>query len=191
MILSDKDILTAIQNGRVRVDPIPDVSMFSTCSLDLRLGDQFWKYKPDRPGVDITIDFDAIRKAPHRYDVLADFLEEIRPDKIGSIVLEPKTFLLCPTLEYVNLPIDGQLMARIEGRSSLARLAISVHMTAPIIHNGFSGRIYLEIFNHGPLNVRLWPRTTCVCQLLFEELSSKPSGKLDTIFIDQNRPTGK
>ena len=55
------------------------------------------------------------------------------------------------TAEYVELPIDSRIAARVEGKSSLARLGLGVHITAPTIHAGFPGQIRLEIVNHGHL----------------------------------------
>lgn len=91
----------------------------------------------------------------------------------------------------MKLPISGKLAARVEGRSSLARLGVSVHMTAPTIHCGFSGHIFLEVSNSGPFNLKIRPRKTPICQLIFEQVSSEPSGELDTYFVEQNVPTGK
>src|SRR5262249_40241594 len=60
-----------------------------------------------------------------------------------------------------------RLAARVEGKSSLARLGLVIHMTAPTIHADFEGRIRLEMMNHGAVPIRLWPGMR-ICQLIFE-----------------------
>lgn len=91
-----------------------------------------------------------------------------------GFVVEPGTFLLAWTAEEVELPSRSRLAARIEGKSSLARLGIGVHITAPTIHAGFVGSIQLEICNHGSLRVRVSPGLP-VCQLIFEQTLGTPS----------------
>lgn len=77
------------------------------------------------------------------------------------------------------------LAARIEGRSSFARLGLAVHMTAPTIHSTFRGHITLEIRNFGPFPLAVKPGQTRICQLIFEGLKSMPDGELDSTFQDQ------
>ncbi len=71
-------------------------------------------------------------------------------DPHGGYALQPNTFILGQTLERVHLPIrEGRpcYAARIEGRSSFARVGLIVHFTAPTIHAGFEGTIALEMIN--------------------------------------------
>ena len=75
--------------------------------------------------------------------------------------------------EIIELPISSKIAARVEGKSSLARLGIGIHVTAPIIHAGFKGPIQLEICNHGPFKVRLLPGMR-ICQLIFEQTMGTP-----------------
>ncbi|HEY0439702.1 MAG TPA: dCTP deaminase, partial [Xanthobacteraceae bacterium] len=75
--------------------------------------------------------------------------------------------VLAWTRERVELPVHSRLAARVEGKSSLARVGLGVHITAPTIHSGFAYRIRLEIVNHGRVPIRL--RTGMkICQLIFE-----------------------
>jgi dCTP deaminase len=76
------------------------------------------------------------------------------------------------TREYVNLK-EARLGARVEGKSSLARIGLSIHVTAPTIHAGFEGRIRLEIMNHGILPIRLKPEMR-ICQLILEQTVGTP-----------------
>ena len=77
------------------------------------------------------------------------------------------------THETVELPNASRIAARVEGKSSLARLAIGIYITAPTIHAGFKGPIQLEIWNHGPLRVKLMSGMR-VCQLIFEQTLGTP-----------------
>ena len=72
-----------------------------------------------------------------------------------------------------NRPVDNRLAARVEGKSSLARLGLGVHVTAPTIHAGFVGTIQLEIINHGPMHIKLRAGMP-ICQLIFETTKGMP-----------------
>jgi dCTP deaminase len=84
----------------------------------------------------------------------------------------------------VHLPIDTKIAARVEGKSSLSRLGIAVHLTAPTIHAGFKGQIQLEIVNHGayPILLRSGMR---ICQLIFEMTSGTPDAAYSSQFQGQ------
>jgi dCTP deaminase len=88
------------------------------------------------------------------------------------------------TAEYINIPTDARLAARVEGKSSLARIGIGVHLTAPTIHAGFKGQIRLEIVNHGPVPIILKPGMR-ICQLVFELTLGTPEGGYKGQFLDQ------
>jgi dCTP deaminase len=97
--------------------------------------------------------------------------------------IQPGSLMLGWTIEKVQLPRESRLAARVEGKSSLARIGIGVHITAPTIHAGFGFRagepsfegnsIQLEIWNFGPFNVRL-TKAMPICQLIFEEVHGTP-----------------
>jgi deoxycytidine triphosphate deaminase len=93
--------------------------------------------------------------------------------KRRGYVLEPQAFILGWTREDIQLPVNSRLAARVEGKSSLARIGLGVHITAPTIHAGFKGPIQLEICNHGSLRVRLRPKMR-VCQLILEQTLGNP-----------------
>ena len=88
-----------------------------------------------------------------------------------SYRLEPRRLVLGKTLEYVTLP--SHLAARIEGRSSLARFGLSVHITAPTVMAGFKGRLVLEMYNSGPFRIEL-SRGMKIAQLILEQVSLPP-----------------
>lgn len=83
--------------------------------------------------------------------------------------LKPFDFIIGQTLETIKLPND--LAARVEGKSSLARFGLVVHMTAPTVHPGFDNHLTLEICNLGPVSVELAPGMK-IAQLIIEQLSS-------------------
>lgn len=103
------------------------------------------------------------------------------PDK--GLVVRPGEFYLGWTVERLQLPQRSRIAARVEGKSSLARLGIGVHVTAPTIHAGFGEKpdeptcigssIQLEIWNFGPVNVVLQPGMK-ICQLIFEWVDGTP-----------------
>ena len=95
------------------------------------------------------------------------------------------------TRESVHLKPGSKLAARVEGRSSLARLGLVVHLTAPTIHANFNAPITLEMINHGPFYLRLVPGKTRVCQLIFERLETEPAEDIKTEFQHQTSPAGK
>ena len=88
--------------------------------------------------------------------------------------MEPGAFILGWTAEEIELPLRSRIAARVEGKSSLARLGIGIHITAPTIHAGFPGTIQLEICNHGCLRVRLMTGMA-ICQLIFEQTFGTPA----------------
>ena len=89
----------------------------------------------------------------------------------GPYRLEPRHLVLGKTLEHVTLP--SHLAARIEGKSSLARFGLSVHITAPTVMAGFQGRLVLEIYNSGPFRIQL-SHGMKIAQLILEQVSLPP-----------------
>lgn len=100
--------------------------------------------------------------------------------------MEPGSFVLGWTEENIELPVHARLAARVEGKSSLARLGIGIHITAPTIHAGFKGPIQLEICNHGPIRVKLMGNMP-VCQLIFEQTLGTPDKGYSGQFFAQSK----
>ncbi len=98
----------------------------------------------------------------------------------------PGQFVLAYTKERVKLP--NYLSGRIEGRSSFARLGISIHQTAPTVHATFEGQLRLEILNNGPYECRLSPDLR-ICQLVLERLGSPAITRLNSLFQQQGQNT--
>lgn len=150
------------------VDPIDDPALqIQPASIDLRLGRDFVLYRqPLVPFLDAR-DAESIER----------HVEHIRiPDGEGFI-LQPGAFALGTTYERVRVPPD--LVARVEGRSSIGRLAVVVHATAGFIDPGFEGQITLELSNLGRCAVKLYAGMR-ISQIVFHEMTSpaeRPYGK--------------
>lgn len=162
MILSDRDIKKAIQEGRIAVtSPESDHDKnIHASSMDLRLGKFFKVYEHSKFPVLDPLKMDS-------FQGLTKMVEITNPEE--PFIVHPGDFVLGVTMEKVKLGDD--LVARVEGRSSLGRLGIIVHSTAGFIDAGFEGTITLEITNINRIPVALYPGMR-VCQLAFEEMSS-------------------
>lgn len=158
MILSDRDLRLRLERGDIGIDPIEDMAQqLQPASFDLRLDTRFLSLRSGR--IDVLDPREPMDAA----------LEEIQIPQGEALVLHPGDFVLGCTIESVRVPND--LVARVEGRSSLGRLAIVVHATAGFIDPGFEGQITLEISNLGRCAVRLYPGMR-VCQVVFHQMSS-------------------
>ncbi len=160
MILSDRDIKKYIEEGKIKIHPLPDFEIqLGPASLDVRLDNIFRVFNHTQvPYID-----------PKNKSTFEHLTEVVKVEENKPFVLQPGQFILASTLEEVELPDD--IGARIEGRSSWGRLGIIVHSTAGYIDPGFKGKITLEMSNIGMLPVLLYPGMR-ICQLSFEKLSS-------------------
>jgi dCTP deaminase len=168
MILTDREIQIFLDHGQIRIEPRPDVEVYSSTSVDLRLDRYLSVFKEDLTeagGVEAPIidpshkDYVAERALTRLTDLV-----EIPAD---GYPLKPKKLILGWTVERVELPLHSRIAARVEGKSSLARIGLGVHVTAPTIHSGFKYPIRLELINHGPAPIRLRYGMR-ICQLIFE-----------------------
>jgi len=161
MILSDRDIKKYIKLGKIKIKPKPNFKeQLGPCSLDLHLGDVFKTFKPSEyPYLD-----------PKRKIDLEEIMEEIEIEDGSPFVLQPKSFVLATTKE--EFYISNDLMARLDGRSSLARLGIVVHLTSARFDPGWQGKAVIELGNMGTMPVILYAGVTRICALTFETLST-------------------
>jgi dCTP deaminase len=159
MIFSDRDLRRLMEQGAIRVDPIPNLDLqLGSCSLDLRLSHEFSVFEYTRhPYIDI------------RNPAQSEYTHSIRVEEDQPFILHPGSFVLGVTLERLELADD--IVGRLEGRSSLGRLGIIVHATASVIDPGWRGRVVLELANHGLMPVALYPGVR-VCSVTFEQLST-------------------
>jgi len=160
MILSDRDILARMAEGDLVVEPLDDPDLqVQPASVDLRLGREFLEFE--------RTNIASIH--PDSEDEVADYVSETVVDEDAEFVLHPSDFVLGTTIERVEIPPD--LIAHVEGRSSLGRLAVVVHATAGLCDPGYQGQITLELSNLGTAPVALSPGMR-VSQLTFTELTS-------------------
>lgn len=170
MILTDREIKICIDRGLITIDPLPSNIAYASTSVDLTLDQIISIYKKSKPGIDKSIDPTNPKfKSDEVVKELTDF-QEINPE-VGYLLI-PHVLILGWTKEYIDLK-ESRLAARVEGKSTLARLGLSVHMTSPTIHAGFDGRIRLEIVNHGEIPIRL-KSDMRICQLVFEQTFGTP-----------------
>lgn len=182
MILTDREIRLALNDGNIEVKPTPDLSVaITSTAMDLTLGKVF-KTWPKVNGMSIRPG-----DKDYKYSDYAKLQE--RWTESPSFPLKPKGFVLAWSAETVHLPKKSKIAARVEGKSSLARLGISIHVTAPTIHAGFRGEIQLEMFNFSENTVVLDPGMW-VCQLIFEQTYGTPDIGYDRSFLDQAAPKG-
>ena len=156
MLLSDRDIRSEVQSGRVAVEPF-DEAMIQPSSVDVRL-DKFFRVFEN-----------------HKYSVIdpsieqAELTREVIAEDDEAFILHPGEFVLASTYEIITLPDD--IAGRLEGKSSLGRLGLLTHSTAGFIDPGFSGHITLELSNVANLPVKLYPGMK-IGQLCLIKLSS-------------------
>lgn len=189
MILSNVEIKKAIKEKRIIIAPPPEETQYDSTTLNLRLNTEFKEYDKDllnQAGIDVVVDYSDFNFTTFS----TKYLKDVPKENDGSVIIRPKDFMLARTLEKITLPLDSQLAARVEGRSSGARLGLVVHLSAPTIHAGFTGNITLEIINHGPTQIRLDPNKDKICQLIFEEVKGKPEKADLSQFQNQTSVTG-
>lgn len=160
MVLSDRDLEKALESGRIKIDPPLNLqSQLGSCSLDLRLGNNFRVFEHSKnPYID-----------PTKKDYSNEITREIIVKEGDHFIMQPGDFVLAVTLEKITISDD--LLGRLEGRSSLGRLGIVVHSTASIFEPGWDGNAVLELGNLGRIAVALYPGMR-ICAMTFEQLSS-------------------
>lgn len=160
MILSDRDILARLESGDLLIDPLSDPdTQVQPASVDLRLGTEFLEFQ--------RANIPCIH--PDRSAEVAEYVESTDVPEGETFVLHPGDFVLGSTKERVGIPDD--LVAHVEGRSSLGRLAVVVHATAGLCDPGYRGQITLELSNLGTAPVTLTPGMR-ISQLTFTQLTS-------------------
>jgi len=186
MKLSDRDIIQYLKAGKIAIEPQPSSDKIKGISVDLQLDNRFRVFNDHTaPYIDLSGPKDEVQKI---MDTVMG--EEILIPDDKAFFLHPGELALAATYESVTIPDD--LVGWLDGRSSLARLGLMVHVTAHRIDPGWHGQIVLEIFNSGKLPLALRPGMD-ICAINFETLSSaslKPYNKrLDAKYRNQTGPT--
>lgn len=178
VILSDRDLRTEINDGRIIIEPF-DESCVQPSSIDVKVSHLFRVFRNHSTSVlDVKKD-------------LTDLTELVEVPEGEAFMLHPGEFALGSTLERVAVPND--LVARVEGKSSLGRLGLVIHSTAGFIDAGFDGHITLELANLANLPITLYPGMK-IGQISFIKMTSpaeKPygSGAKGSKYQGQRGPT--
>ena len=175
MILSDRDILRHINREHIKINPF-DRKHVQAASIDVHLSNRFRLFDTSQEA------FIDLKKEQH-----LTYLKTI-DDK--PLLLHPGNFILGSTLE--NISISNNLVARIEGKSSLGRIGLLVHSTAGFVDPGWSGPLTLELRNISNLPITLYYQMP-VAQIAFMELSSPAqnpygSDQLNSKYLNQDSP---
>ncbi len=160
MILADREILQALREGKIKISPEPDLEKhLGSCSIDFRLGDTFMVFEHSR--------FSYID--PRQPLSIGEAMRTLVVREDEPFIMQAGDFALASTMETLELPDD--LLGRLEGRSSIARLGITVHSTAAVFEPGWVGTATMELSNSGRMAVALYPGMR-ICSFTFEQLTS-------------------
>jgi len=173
-MLSDIDIAFSLSTGGLGIDPYCSDNM-QPASYDLTLDCNFLVPNPNVVEINMA-------------EVKSGHMERFRVDEDTGIVLAPSEFILGSTLETVT--IGDNFVGRIEGKSSIGRLGLLVHVTAGFIDPGFSGQVTLEMFNAAPWDLVLYPGQQ-IAQIAFQRLERTPSklyGQRDNKYQNSRGP---
>jgi dCTP deaminase len=199
MILSNRLVQEALDSGRLVIFPEPTPRRPNTsdpnayCPYDTHAVDLTLGYEITVP-ITGTYAYDLTQTTP-----LAAFIRRnsisrtLQPGEY--FVLERQQFILAQTREKVELPLNHAkntetcLAARIEGKSSRARIGLLIHFTAPTVHPGFGGTLTLEMINLGPARILLQPEMP-IAQLIVEEVQGLPFENYSQ-FQNQATPAGE
>jgi len=176
MILSDRTIREELAAGRIVIDPL-DETCVQPSSVDLHVDSQFRVFANSRyPFIDVREEMPDLTE-----------LVEVKPDE--PFILHPGEFVLGSTLERVAIPDD--LVARLEGKSSLGRLGLLIHSTAGYVDPGWDGYLTLELSNVANLPITIYPSMR-IGQISFFRLTSPadaPYGSAGNKYQGQRGPT--
>ncbi|MEA2557276.1 MAG: dCTP deaminase [Actinomycetota bacterium] len=176
MILSDRTIREQIDAGRIVIDPF-DPSSVQPSSVDLHVDNQFRVFANSRyPYIDVKQE-------------MPDLTELVEVNADEAFILHPGEFVLGSTAERVGIPND--LVARLEGKSSLGRLGLLIHSTAGYVDPGWDGHLTLELSNVANLPITLYPGMK-IGQISFFMLTTEadvPYGSAGNKYQGQRGPT--
>jgi len=181
--LSDVDIEKYLAEGRIRIEPAVPAERFGSMSVDLTLAREFRVFRH------MAVPFIDVGGKDNLYQMSEEAMESIIQEHDKPFYLHPGELALGVTEERIFLPDD--IVGWLDGRSSLGRLGLLVHVTAHTIDPGWQGRITLEFVNIGPIPLALWAGMR-ICALSFEPLSSptsRPYHKKDAAkYVGQDSP---
>jgi dCTP deaminase len=178
MVLSDRTIRRLLEEGRIAIEPYED-ELLQPSSVDVRVDRLFRVFRNSRyPYIDVK-------------QAMDDLTELVEVDDEEPFILHPGEFVLGSTLERIRLPDD--LVARLEGKSSLGRLGLLIHSTAGFIDPGWDGHVTLELSNVANLPITIYYAMK-IGQLSFVQLTEPAetpygAGVLGSKYQGQAGPT--
>jgi len=178
MVLSDRTIRRLLEEGRIGIDPYAE-ELLQPSSVDVRVDRLFRVFRNSRyPFIDVKLEMEELT-------------ELVEIDAEEAFILHPGEFVLGSTLERITLPDD--LVARLEGKSSLGRLGLLIHSTAGFIDPGWDGHVTLELSNVANLPITIYYGMK-IGQLSFVQLSEPAehpygTGSLGSKYQGQAGPT--
>ena len=178
MVLSDRTIQRLLEEGRIGIDPY-DAALLQPSSVDVRVDRYFRVFRNSRyPYIDVKQEQEELT-------------ELVEIDDETPFILHPGEFVLGSTLERVMLPDD--VVARLEGKSSLGRLGLLIHSTAGFIDPGWDGHVTLELSNVANLPITIY-HAMKIGQISFMQMTEPAgtpygSGALGSKYQGQQGPT--
>lgn len=173
VVLSDRSIREQLAAGRLKIEPF-DEALIQPSSIDVRVAREFRVFHNNRqPFIDV-------RKPS------ADLTDVVSVADDEPFILHPGEFVLGSTLERVTIPDD--LVARLEGKSSLGRLGLLIHSTAGYIDPGWDGMITLELSNVARLPITIYPGMP-IGQISFLTLTTPVDTPYRGKYLGQEGPT--
>jgi dCTP deaminase len=201
MILCEREIQALVRNRLIVIEPCPppESPRWNSTALDLTLHEVVLEWIADRapPSGGKAGEVFPFSDAFNVQEMMEDerYAHKVPIADEPGYPLQRGGFILGFTVEKVRIPHECRIAARVEGKSSLARIGLGVHVTAPTIHAGFGAEqgkpllpIQLEIFNLGPWTVHLKAGMP-ICQLIFEEVREVPSAGYQGQFGGQQQFT--
>ncbi|MCE2462922.1 MAG: dCTP deaminase [Dehalococcoidia bacterium] len=141
MVLSDRTIQEELDKGRIRINPL-DPSCIQPASVDLHLDNKVLLFRnSQQPYIDI--------REPQE-----DLMQPMEIAGDVPFILHPGEFVLASTLEFIEVPDD--IVARLDGKSSLGRMGLIIHSTAGYVDPGWKGNLTLELTNVARLPITLY-----------------------------------
>ncbi|MDQ0173376.1 dCTP deaminase [Paenibacillus tundrae] len=173
MILADVDIMKLIENDNLRISPF-DIQNLRPNGVRVHISNEIITYDRNQ-----TIDMSKPEKLRYTTNII---------DPVAGFILSPNEFILMSTLETIKTPRD--IVGYLEGRSTIARLGLSIHCTSGIIDNLYEEprSIILEIKNNGPLSIKLYPGLP-IGMMLFHQLSSPVEQDVQKQYFRQDKVT--
>jgi len=180
VVLSDRSIREEIARGRLVIDPL-DEGCIQPSSVDLRLDRLFRVFRVGvlpRPYLDVSHPMEG-------------FTELVAVAEDEPFIIQPGEFILAGTLETLALPDD--IVARVDGKSSLGRLGLLIHATAGFVDPGWTGKLTLELSNVAKMAIAVYPGMR-ICQISFLRLTTPAerlygSPELGSKYQGQTGPT--